>query len=39
MERAIGWLKINRRVATRYEKNARHYLAVVKIAILRQFIT
>lgn len=39
VERAIGWLKINRRVATRYEKNALHYLAVVKIAILRQFIT
>lgn len=39
VERVIGWLKINRRVATRYEKNALHYLAVVKIAILWKSIT
>jgi transposase len=30
MERCVGWLKENRRLATRYEKLAVNYLAVVK---------
>lgn len=35
IERVIGWLKECRRVATRYEKKATHFLAVIKIAMLR----
>ncbi len=35
VERAIGWIKEFRRVATRYEKIVDNYLAMVKIAISR----
>lgn len=35
VERAIGWLKEKRRIATRYEKKIRHFLAIVKIGIIR----
>jgi len=35
VERAIGWLKEHRRIATRYEKKLRHYLAIVNLGILR----
>ena len=35
IERVIGWLKENRRVATRYDKNVDHYLAMIHIAIIR----
>ncbi|MCX7423835.1 MAG: IS5 family transposase [Planctomycetia bacterium] len=35
VERAIGWLKEKRRIATRYEKKIRHFLAMVKIGIIR----
>jgi len=38
IERAIGWLKENRRIATRYEKIAENYLAMVHIAIARMII-
>ena len=38
VERAIGWLKQSRRVATRYDKTAGSYLAVVKIAIIRRLL-
>lgn len=38
VERVIGWLKECRRVATRYEKKATHFLAIVKIAILRRLL-
>lgn len=38
VERAIGWLKENRRIATRYDKKATSYLAVVKIAIIRRLL-
>lgn len=34
VERCIGSLKWFRRVATRYEKLATHYLAMVKLAII-----
>ena len=34
IERCIGSLKWFRRVATRYEKLATHYLSMVKIAII-----
>jgi transposase len=38
VERVIGWLKESRRVATRYEKRATHYLAMVKLAIFRRLL-
>ena len=37
VERLIGWIKEFRRVATRYEKNVNNYLAMVKIAICRNW--
>ena len=36
VERCIGWLKCCRRVATRYEKLARHYLAMVQLAMIQR---
>jgi transposase len=33
VERCVSWLKEARRVATRYEKLARNFLAMVKLAI------
>jgi len=36
VERCIGWLKGCRRVATRYEKLATHYLAMVKLAMIQR---
>jgi transposase len=36
IERCVGWLKENRRLATRYEKLAVNYLAVVKLAMIRR---
>lgn len=36
VERCIGWLKECRRVATRYEKLATHYLAMVRLAIIQR---
>jgi len=38
VERAIGWLKESRRVATRFEKLALNFLSMVKQAILRRYI-
>jgi len=38
VERAIGWVKEFRRVATRYEKIVDNYLAMVKIAISRMLL-
>ena len=36
VERCIGWLKECRRIATRYEKLATHYLAMVKLAMIQR---
>jgi transposase len=36
VERCIGWLKWCRRVATRYEKLAQSYLAMVKLAMIQR---
>lgn len=36
VERCIGWLKECRRVATRYEKLATHYLAILKLAMIQR---
>lgn len=38
VERAIGWIKEFRRVATRYDKIVDNYMAMVKIAITRLLI-
>lgn len=38
VERCFGWLKECRRVATRYEKLAVHFLAMVKIAMIRRLL-
>ena len=36
IERRIGWLKWCRRVATRYEKLAESYLAMIKLALIQR---
>lgn len=36
VERCIGWLKNCRRVATRYDKLAIHFLAFVKLAMIQR---
>lgn len=36
VERCVGWLKESRRVATRYEKLATHYLAFLKLAMIQR---
>jgi len=38
VERCIGWLKICRRIATRSEKLAMHYLAMVKLAMIQRYL-
>lgn len=38
IERAIGWLKEYRRIATRYEKNLAHYIAMVQLGIIRMIL-
>ncbi|KPK65079.1 MAG: hypothetical protein AMK73_04010 [Planctomycetes bacterium SM23_32] len=38
IERCIGWLKTCRRLATRFEKLAVHFLAMVKLAIIRRYL-
>jgi transposase len=36
VERCIGWLKGCRRVATRYEKLATHFLAIIRLAMIQR---
>ncbi len=36
IERVVGWLKENRRLATRYEKLAVNFLAMVKLAMIQR---
>lgn len=38
VERLIGWLKECRRVATRFEKRGKHFLAMIKLAALRRLV-
>ncbi len=38
IERRVGWFKERRRMATRYEKLARHFLAVLKLAVLQVYL-
>jgi transposase len=38
IEMSIGWLKHSRRIAMRFEKLARNYLGMVKLAILEKYM-
>jgi transposase len=38
IERCIGWIKEKRRIATRYEKLATHYLGMLKLAMIMQYL-
>ncbi len=38
VERCIGWLKENRRIAMRYEKLAINYLGMLKLAMLKKYM-
>ncbi len=37
-ERCFGRLKEHRRIATRYEKTARNFIAMVKLGCIRLFL-
>jgi transposase len=37
VERLIGWLKESRRVLTRFEKTAKNYLGMIKIAFIHRY--
>jgi len=39
IECCIGWLKECRRIATRFEKLAVNFLAIIKVAIMRKYLT
>lgn len=39
IERTIGWLKEFRRIATRYEKLAVHYLGMLTLGMILQYLT
>jgi len=38
IECCIGWLKECRRIGTRFEKLALHFLAMIKLAIIRRYL-
>jgi transposase len=37
VERVVGWLKEHRRIATRFEKLASSFLAMVKLSFMRRY--
>ena len=37
VERMVGWLKEHRRIATRFEKLASSFLAMVKLSFMRRY--
>ncbi len=37
IERCIGWLKHARRIATRYDKTAVNFLAMLKLAMIQHY--
>lgn len=39
VERLIGWLKENRRICSRFEKTAKNFGGMIKLAFLRQYLT
>lgn len=38
VERCVSWLKQNRRLSTRYEKLAVHYLSMIKLAFIDRYL-
>jgi transposase len=38
VERLIGWLKESRRVFSRFEKTAKNYAAMIKLAFIRRYL-
>jgi transposase len=38
IERLIGWLKESRRVFSRFEKTAKNYAAMIKLAFIRRYL-
>lgn len=38
VERCVGWLKENRRVAVRYEKLAINYLGMLQLAMIQRYL-
>lgn len=38
VERLIGWLKESRRIFSRFEKTAKNYLGMVKLAFIRRYL-
>jgi transposase len=39
IERAVGWLKERRRIATRYEKLALQYLAMLYVGLIERYLS
>ncbi len=37
IERLVGWLKDHRRIATRFEKLAGSFMAMVKLSFVRRY--
>tara|TARA_Y100001933_G_scaffold243576_1_gene272388 strand:- start:595 stop:864 length:270 start_codon:yes stop_codon:yes gene_type:complete len=38
VERCVGWLRRNRRLRTRYEMLASHYLAMIKLEFISPYL-
>lgn len=38
VERCVGWLKHARRIATRFEKTAVNFLAMLKLAMIQRYL-
>ena len=38
VERCVGWMKENRRMAVRYEKLATNYLGMLKLAMMQRYL-
>ena len=38
VERLIGWLKESRRILTRFEKTAKNYAGMIKLAFIRRYL-
>ena len=39
IERLIGWLKESRRIFSRFEKTAKNFGGMIKLAFIRQYLT
>jgi transposase len=38
VERAVGWIKENRRILTRFEKLAVNYMAMIRLAFVERYL-